>query len=38
LRKEYPQRREFQNSTLTLRGGSVTVRRKLAGIGFKLKD
>jgi erythronate-4-phosphate dehydrogenase len=38
LRKEYPQRREFQNSTITLRGGSVTVRQKLAGIGFKLKD
>ncbi len=38
LRKEYPQRREFQNSTVTLRGGSVTVRQKLAGIGFKLKD
>ena len=38
LRKEYPQRREFQNSTITLRGGSVTVRRKLAGLGFKLKD
>ncbi|MBI5684609.1 MAG: 4-phosphoerythronate dehydrogenase [Verrucomicrobia bacterium] len=38
LRKEYPQRREFQNSTITLRGGSVTIRRKLAGIGFRLKD
>lgn len=38
LRKEYPQRREFQNSTITLRGGSVTLRRKLAGIGFRLKD
>jgi erythronate-4-phosphate dehydrogenase len=38
LRKEYPQRREFQNSTITLRGGSVTLARKLAGIGFKLKD
>jgi len=37
LRKEYPQRREFQNSTITLRGGSVTVRQKLAGIGFKLE-
>jgi erythronate-4-phosphate dehydrogenase len=38
LRKEYPQRREFQNSTITLRGGSVTLARKLAGIGFKLKE
>jgi erythronate-4-phosphate dehydrogenase len=38
LRKEYPQRREFQNSTITLRGGSVTLARKLAGIGFRLKD
>jgi len=37
LRKEYPQRREFQNSTITLRGGSVTVRQKLAGVGFKLE-
>ena len=37
LRKEYPQRREFQNSTITLRGGSVTIRQKLAGIGFKLE-
>ena len=36
LRKEYPQRREFQNSTITLRGGSVTLARKLAGIGFGL--
>jgi erythronate-4-phosphate dehydrogenase len=38
LRKEYPQRREFQNSTITLRGGSVTLRRKLAGMGFKLNE
>jgi len=37
LRREYPQRREFQNSTITLRGGSVTIRQKLAGIGFKLE-
>ena len=37
LRKEYPQRREFQNSTITLRGGSVIIRQKLAGIGFKLE-
>ena len=38
LRREYPQRREFQNSTITLRGGSVTIRQKLAGIGFKLNE
>ncbi|MBI5395925.1 MAG: 4-phosphoerythronate dehydrogenase [Verrucomicrobia bacterium] len=34
LRKDYPQRREFQNTTITLRGGSDVLRRKLKGIGF----
>ena len=38
LRKEYPQRREFQNSTITLRGGSAVIRRKLAGVGFNLNE
>lgn len=37
LRKEYPQRREFQNSTIELNGGSAGLRAKLAGIGFGLK-
>jgi erythronate-4-phosphate dehydrogenase len=38
LRKEYPQRREFQNTTITLRGGSVALREKLTGIGFRVAD
>lgn len=38
LRKEYPQRREFQNTTITLRGGSSDLRKKLIGVGFKQGD
>jgi len=37
LRKEYPQRREFQNSTVLLKGGSAALRAKLAGIGFNIE-
>ena len=35
LRKEYPQRREFHNTTVTITGGSPVLCAKLAGIGFK---
>jgi len=36
LRKEYPQRREFQNTTIELIGGDDGLRRRLAGIGFRV--
>lgn len=36
LRKEYPQRREFQNTTIELIGGDDALRRKFAGIGFRV--
>jgi len=35
LRKVYPQRREFHNTTLALHGASERLRAKLAGIGFR---
>jgi erythronate-4-phosphate dehydrogenase len=35
LRKVYPERREFQNTTLILDGGSDRLKAKLAGIGFR---
>lgn len=34
LRKVYPERREFQNTTLILHGASQMLRDKLEGIGF----
>lgn len=34
LRKVYPERREFQNTALVLRGASEALKAKLAGIGF----
>jgi erythronate-4-phosphate dehydrogenase len=36
LRAEYPVRREFFNTTLTLRGASDGLRAKCAALGFKL--
>jgi erythronate-4-phosphate dehydrogenase len=38
LRKEYPVRREFQNTQIVLRAGSSKLASKLAGIGFKVVD
>lgn len=35
LRKNYPVRREFQNTEVILPGGKSVLARKLAGIGFK---
>ncbi|MCX7827235.1 MAG: 4-phosphoerythronate dehydrogenase [Verrucomicrobiae bacterium] len=37
LRREYPQRREFQNTTIFLKGGRPALRDKLNGIGFKVR-
>lgn len=34
LRKEYPMRREFPSTTVTIVGGGEKVRRKLKGLGF----
>lgn len=36
LRKNYPQRREFQNTTIEVIGGSAALRGKFTGIGFRL--
>ena len=35
LRKDYPERREFQYTTVHVRNGSVSLMSKLAGLGFK---
>ena len=35
---EYPQRREFQNSTIVLKGASAVLREKLTGIGFCIAE
>lgn len=37
LRKEYPVRREFGNTTVRLPGGSPELAARLAGIGFKVE-
>jgi erythronate-4-phosphate dehydrogenase len=37
LRKDYPVRREFQNTRITLRNASDKLAQKLAGIGFKVQ-
>jgi len=34
LRKTYPQRREFHNTTVVLRGGSPSLAAKFKGLGF----
>ena len=36
LRAEYPVRREFFNTTLTLGGASESLRAKFAGLGFRV--
>ncbi len=38
LRKNYPVRREFQNTSVVLELPSSSLARKLAGIGFKVAD
>lgn len=35
LRKDYPERREFQYTTVRVRGGSAALRAKLDGLGFR---
>jgi erythronate-4-phosphate dehydrogenase len=37
LRKDYPIRREFQNTRITLRNASGALAAKLGGIGFKVR-
>lgn len=37
LRRDYPERREFQYTTVELRGGSPELCGTLAGLGFKVK-
>ncbi|AQT69141.1 Erythronate-4-phosphate dehydrogenase [Anaerohalosphaera lusitana] len=37
LRKEYPIRREFQNTVATLRGTNDSLASKLKGIGFQVR-
>ncbi len=37
LRKHYPVRREFQNTTVTLDRPTGSLARKLAGLGFKVE-
>jgi len=38
LRREYPVRREFQNTRVVLESPCASVGRKLAGIGFKVES
>jgi erythronate-4-phosphate dehydrogenase len=38
LRKEYPIRREFQNTTVAVAGDNDLLAKKLAGIGFKVEN
>jgi erythronate-4-phosphate dehydrogenase len=37
LRKHYPVRREFHNTTVALAGGQENLARKLAGLGFQVE-
>ncbi len=37
LRKNYPVRREFPNTTLEVVGGSATLRTKFAALGFRIR-
>jgi len=34
LRKDYPERREFPYTTVTVKQGGAGLRKKLAGLGF----
>ena len=36
LRKNYPVRREFQNTRVSVEGGGRSLASKLAGIGFNV--
>lgn len=36
LRRDYPERREFQYTAVNLRGGSPALRETLAGLGFSV--
>ncbi len=38
LRKVYPERREFQNTTLMLHGAGERLKVKLAGVGFRIRN
>jgi erythronate-4-phosphate dehydrogenase len=38
LRREYPERREFPDTTLVLQGASDRLRAKLAALGFRVLD
>lgn len=38
LRKEYPVRREFQNTQIVLQNSSAKLAEKLSGIGFKVTN
>jgi erythronate-4-phosphate dehydrogenase len=38
LRKNYPVRREFQNTTVVVRNGDSSSARKVAGIGFQVRE
>ena len=37
LRKNYPVRREFHNTTILLKSGHTSLEKKLTGIGFKVQ-
>jgi erythronate-4-phosphate dehydrogenase len=37
LRKHYPVRREFHNTSVALEGGQESLARKLAGLGFQVE-
>ena len=38
LRKNYPVRREFQNTTVIVKDTNSTLAKKLKGIGFKAES
>jgi erythronate-4-phosphate dehydrogenase len=38
LRKNYPVRREFQNTKVVVKDRSRTLAKKLAGIGFNTSE
>jgi len=38
LRKEYPVRREFQNTSIVLSAANPSLRHKLAGVGFTVES
>jgi len=38
LRKVYPERREFQNTTIIVHGAGERLKAKLAGVGFRIRN